>query len=196
MAQANIHPPAPGTQATQQTNTLLIVLIVVGAFIFVMIAVVGVMAALAIYGTRRYITQAKRAEAISVLEAMARGFEGCTSGALPPPTGSVEDSVSTAGLPPTTTPVPASLSAVSGMKYMSAPADWDQPAWKCMGFQMRDPQYFQYQWERSSDTTGVLRARADLDGDGAAEITLELPVSCARGGSTLRCNAAGAPMEK
>jgi hypothetical protein len=35
---------------------------------------------------------------------------------------------------------------------------------------MREPQYFRYEWLRESDAAGVVRAEADLDGDGAADL--------------------------
>ena len=65
-----------------------------------------------------------------------------------------------------------------------------------MGFAMRDPQYFQYQWERTSDTTGVAHARADLDGDGRAECDYELHLTCTRVGEGLSCTVAPNIIEK
>ena len=55
-------------------------------------------------------------------------------------------------------------------------------AFRCAGFSMREPQYFRYEWLRESDAAGVVRAEADLDGDGAAEIRLEHEVVCGASG--------------
>jgi hypothetical protein len=43
---------------------------------------------------------------------------------------------------------------------MSSTRDWETPGWDCIKFAMPDPQYFQYQWVRESDTAGVARAVA------------------------------------
>jgi len=71
---------------------------------------------------------------------------------------------------------------------MSAPSDWTSPAFTCAKFSMTTPQYFQYQWERVSAQSGVVHARADLDGDGVAEVNIEVPVRCS---ATGECEAGG-----
>lgn len=82
-------------------------------------------------------------------------------------------------LPPSTQPVPASLADVAGKKYMSSRDDWEKAGFgACIRFEWSSPQYFQYQWEKTSETGGVVHAQGDLDGDGAAETKLDVPVTC------------------
>jgi hypothetical protein len=134
----------------------------------------------AIYGIRRYIANAKQAEARASVMAIARGIveythsqDGQGSGAR------VE-------LPLSAPAVPALLSHVRGMKYQSAPSDWSG-TWQQIRFAMADPQYFQYQWDRISATKGVVRALGDLDGDGEVDVRIELPVQCIEQAQSLDC---------
>jgi hypothetical protein len=132
-----------------------------------LLAGLGVGSALAIYGVRKYIMNAKQAEAQAALVAWGDGLVRCGE--------------HDGKLPPSTTPVPASLGTLAGKKYQSSAAEWGEPAHSCAGFSMTTPQYFQYAWEQRSDDDGMLHALADLDGDGAAELTLELAVTCTAG---------------
>lgn len=147
--------------------TWLIVLIVVLAGGPV---VLGVVSALAIYGVRKYMVNAKRAEATLALAAWSKGLVACAE----------KD-----GLPLTSPAVPESLGSVSGMKYQSVPAEWSVPAFSCAGFMQTQPQYFQYQWLQQSPAEGKLVALADLNGDGTADEHFEVRVTCSAG----RCTA-------
>jgi hypothetical protein len=129
--------------------------------------IIGILAAFAIYGVRKYMVQAKRHEAVAMIEQWSKGMVACAQ----------KDGV----LPPTSSPVPSTLAAVSGCKYQSASSDWLEPAFSCSAFSMSGPQYFQYQWERTSESQGVLRALSDLNGDGRAEEAVEAQVSCSGG---------------
>jgi hypothetical protein len=148
----NEMPPTEMLERPRSTNAVVIVLLVVLAVPFG-IAVLGVGSALAIYGVRRYVFRAKTAEARVGVQALARGIAECQK--------------TMGSLPPTTSPVPASLAHVAGAKYQSAPVEWQQPAFDCAGFRVEDPQYFQYSWELELDgKSGFAVARGDLDGDG------------------------------
>jgi hypothetical protein len=137
------------------------------ALIPVALVFLGVLSALAIYGVSKYMMNAKQAEAQAALIAWGDGLAKC---------GEKEG-----GLPPSTLAVPASISAVSARKYQSSPTDWAEQAHTCAGFSMPGPQYFQYRWERRSQSTGVLHAGADLNGDGVLESQHELDVTCGAG---------------
>jgi len=127
----------------------------------------GVVSALAIYGVRKYIVNAKQAEARAALVKWGDGLVQCGE--------------SEGTLPPSTTPVPASLSEVGAKKYMSNPAEWREKAHVCAGFAMTTPQYFQYSWELRTPSDGVLNAQADWDGDGSPDVSLDVPVRCSAG---------------
>ena len=147
-------------------STAVIVLIVIAAG---GVPALGVVSALGIYGMTRYLREAKTAEGRAEATMLARGVVRCaaTQGRGGAPT-----------LPPSSAKVPASLSEVGKRKYMSTPADWSDPTFRCAGFSMGAPQYFQYEWEKRDDAGGVARATADLDGDGAPDVTIEVPVTC------------------
>ena len=133
----------------------------------VLVSALGIMSALAIYGVRKYMLNAKQGEARTALVVWANGLAACGQ--------------RDGHLPPTSTAVPASLSDVQGKMWHSAPTEWSEPAYRCAGFSMPEPQYFQYQWELSSPNEGAVRAVADLDGDGIADAALRVGVTCSAG---------------
>jgi len=133
------------------------------------VPLLGILAALSIYGVRKYIQNAKRAEGQHVVLELATLMARCAQTRA---TGGVPT------LPATAEPVPQLLSSVSGRKYMSSAGEWSGDAYTCAGFAMRDPQYFQYQWEKLSETQGRATARADLDGNSVADSEFEATVTC------------------
>ncbi len=158
--------------AEKKSNTLKIVLIGVAVVFVLVIGIVGVLAAVGIFGARSYISKAKASEGKAGVSQLARGIASCAQ---------KETTEGPVGLPASTPWVPARASDVSGKKYQSAPTDWNQPGFKCAGFSMMMPQYFQYRWERDSKNSGRARAQADFDGDGVLEVKLEAKVNCSAG---------------
>lgn len=150
---------------------VLIVLAVAGP------VVLGILSALAIYGVRKYIQTAKVAEASAALQAFGTGMVAC---------GEKQGT-----LPPTTAKVPAAVPAAA--KYQSAPGDWADEGFTCASFALGTPQYFQYQWVQASSSQGVLRALADLNGDGTVEEAYEVAVTCNGGRCTASAPAQAAP---
>ena len=147
-----------------------IVLVVIAIAVPIVVAVVGVMAVLAIYGVRRYLVQAKTAEARAATTQLARGMVACAE--------------ASGALPRTSAPVPPDVPR--GAKYQSAPADWTDPAFACAHFSMMSPQYFRYQWVATSGTSATARAEGDLNATGKTATTVEVDVECTRG-ATLSC---------
>jgi hypothetical protein len=160
-------PPSPPSPQNS-SKTVVIIAVVVG-LLFAAVFVVGVLAAFAIAGMRKYLMNAKEAEGRATATAIAVHVVQCAE---------TESPASATGLPTTTAPIPASLDAVANKKYMSAPSEWASPGWDCIKFQMTTPQYFQYQWVRNSPTEGTVRAQCDLDGDHRPDVTFEVPVTC------------------
>jgi hypothetical protein len=119
-----------------------------------------VFAVLAIYGARKYLVKAKTAEARSALAEIARD----AASTYDPHRGFC---------PSAPHPVPPDRSSLSGAKYQSVPADWEDgrtpgEGFGCLKFSLQVPQYYQYSYR----TTGAGRtafeatARGDLNGDG------------------------------
>jgi type IV pilus assembly protein PilA len=125
--------------------------------LMIVVAIIGVLAALAIYGVRKYLLNAKTAEA----------KEGMPSTTL---TLNASAGITHRLCPPAAL-VPTSKDSIKGQKWQSSPANWTGTGWNCLKFSMKDPQYFQYQYY-SSGTTGtasetfVVNAHGDLNGDG------------------------------
>ena len=120
-----------------------------------LIAFIGILAVLAIFGVRKYIVAAKQVEARNSLQAIGvrataayeRDHKLCASATAPVPEG-----------------VPR------GMKYQSATADWardegQHAGFSCLQFEMLTPQYYQYDYEAAA-TSFIATARGDLNADG------------------------------
>jgi type IV pilus assembly protein PilA len=136
--------------------------------LMIVVAIVGVLAVLAIYGVRKYIANSKTAEARNSLGEIkndqASAFERETGGTTVLAAGSSTTllrSLCGNGANVPSTGVPASS------KYQSAKGDWaDGAGWQCLKFSLEQPQYFQYQFSSGGGTTSyVAMARGDLNGD-------------------------------
>jgi hypothetical protein len=159
------------------TKTLLISLAMVGPFS----GVAGVR--MGMNSLRDYMAAAKQFEARKALPLIAHDVVAYVNSEIDPITGR------RAGLPPNAEPVPKSLSQVKGIRYMSSPNDWSG-TWHDIHYSMPDPQYFQYHWQRTSAAQGVVRAVADLNGDGSADAQLELSVQCSESANGPSCQVA------
>lgn len=157
-------------------SPIVIVLIVIGGILVLGVVGVGVMAAIGIFGARKYISNAKSIEGKMEVTRLAAGIVSCSA--------TQQAEKGSVSLPDSAPPVPGALSDVGGKKYMSSPAEWSAATYTCASFSMSGPQYFQYEWQKVSATEGNAFARADLDGDGKAEVVYELPVTCTTTGCT------------
>lgn len=94
-------------------------------------------------------------------------------------------------LPDSSPKVPADMALVAGKTYASTAADWQPHGYSCGEFSMKDPQAFQYEWERKDELSGTTRARADFNGDGIIEATFEQEILCTKSDGKLRCRPGG-----
>jgi type IV pilus assembly protein PilA len=138
--------------------------------LMIVVAIIGVLAALAIYGVRKYLTNAKTAEARTAIGRIAHDASSAwdreqMSGIAPVTPGSSSNDISHK-LCVTGAPVPTDISSVSNKKYQSSPGDWKAGGWPCLRFTMDGPQYFQYEYI-ATDTTFSAQAHGDLNGNGA-----------------------------
>jgi type IV pilus assembly protein PilA len=153
----------------------------------IVVAIVGVLAALAIYGVRRYLFSAKTAEVRNAVGQMAKDSstaysrENTDPGLIP--TGESSATVSHRLCGSAAAAVPDDIGKVKGRKYQSSPADWntgDQVnGWRCLKFSVADPQYYQYNYT-STGTPGAADNKfqaigmGDLNGDGTAFSTFRM----------------------
>jgi type IV pilus assembly protein PilA len=145
--------------------------------LMIVVAIVGILAALAIYGVRKYMTNAKTAEAKNSLGQLAKDAstafdrEKMDGTLLPAGNSTAVSNLLCASAGAT---VPASKDSIKGKKYQSNPTEWDvgtdKTGWKCLKFTMGAPQYFMYGYAETG-TAGdgdkfFATAEGDLDGDG------------------------------
>jgi type IV pilus assembly protein PilA len=145
--------------------------------LMIVVAIVGVLAALAIYGVKKYLLNAKTAEAKNSLGQIARDAKAAFERE------SIQASLLNAGTSTpvvnnlctsASAPIPTSISSVQGRKYQSNPAEWIVDGnvlgkgYSCLKFGMSDPQYYMYTYTGTSGPNGVFTAMAngDLDGNG------------------------------
>jgi type IV pilus assembly protein PilA len=141
--------------------------------LMIVVAIIGVLAALAIYGVRKYLLNAKTAEARSALGRISKdassAFDRERMVGTAMTLGSVRAATNqlcvSAG-----NKVPATAASIKGQKYQSDPQNWDDGAgWACLRYTMQDPQYFMYNYTATG--TGAVgatfdaTAEGDLDGD-------------------------------
>jgi type IV pilus assembly protein PilA len=151
--------------------------------LMIVVAIVGILAVLAIYGVRKYIANAKTAEARNSLgqisKDVAAAFEKESMPGTIIATGQSAD-ISRKLCVGATKSVPDTMSKVKGEKYQSDPSDWlggsgnpDAKAnigFACLKFSMDQPQYFMYTYSAtvtgSSGDQFTAMANGDLNGDG------------------------------
>ena len=158
--------------------------------LMIVVAIVGILAALAIYGVSKYMKSSKTAEARNSLgqiskDASAAFVRERMSGAilLPAATADVANKLCNKAA----NTIPALPASIQGKKYQSSnkqgtgaantgAEDWEigdaATGWKCLRFSMSEPQYFMYGYAAPGTSTGVdgeiftASAQGDLDADG------------------------------
>lgn len=174
--------PADPSQPKSSVPVWLI-LIIVG--IPAAIAAIGVVAALGIYGVRKYLVAAKSAEAKAEIGRMTKDAIAAYEMETELPDGTMGHRL----CPSASKSVPENLSDVGGKRYMSSPGEWtaDGPdkGFACLRFSISTPQYYMYSYEATgtgaSGDSFTARANGDLNGDGLAS-TFELSGTIDSGG--------------
>ena len=156
--------------------------------LMIVIAIIGVLAALAVYGIRTYLASARTAEAkanVGAISGLASGvFEREFAAAELIASNSGESQASSNFLCGSANPVPATVPA--GVKYQpnnAVGADFHTGSsvggWLCLGYTMSTPIYYQYSYIRGGAYISAAlggpdpgnegfeaAAVGDLDGDG------------------------------
>lgn len=149
--------------------------------LMIVVAIVGVLAVLAVYGVRKYIANAKTAEARNSLGQIGKdsvtAFEGERMSSAVLAEGTATEvtrsmcQTGTAG-----TGVPATITNIDGKKYQSTKLDWSPATdvqnnygWPCLKFEMTAPQYYQYKYVATGTSNNgdsfVASATGNLNGD-------------------------------
>jgi type IV pilus assembly protein PilA len=152
--------------------------------LMIVVAIIGILAALAIYGVKHYITNAKTAEARNSIGQMGKDAitaysrEGMAATVLALGNSTA---VSNRLCSSSSHTVPAALSSVAAKKYQSSPSEWSEgtsdtsqyDGWNCVKFSMNDPQYYMYGYTGPATASAgadqavfTCTAQGDLDGDG------------------------------
>jgi type IV pilus assembly protein PilA len=141
--------------------------------LMIVVAIIGILAALAIYGVRKYMTNAKTGEVKTALGRMAKDASGAYNREKLSTTAVMANNA-VAGVSNTlclsaAATVPASDDSIKGQKYQSAASEWDATdavtGWQCLKFSLSEPQYFMYSYTRSSATAFQAKGQGDLDAD-------------------------------
>jgi type IV pilus assembly protein PilA len=145
--------------------------------LMIVVAIVGILSVLAIYGVRKYVANAKTAEARNSLGQIAKDAatavereKGNNSLVAPGSTSSLMRAFCGAA----TTTIPSGKGSIAGQKYQSTSAEWTGGSpvagWMCLKFVMDEPQYFMYGYGpvNTDPAAGGFTATAngDLNGDG------------------------------
>lgn len=133
--------------------------------LMIVVAILGILAAVAIPAFVRYLRRSKTTEAVDKLaylfrqssvyitaERVGRGMGGAVLAVQFP---------STQALTPATVP--------AGVRTLTPAASWDTPTWQALSFAISDPHYYAYAYDSAGTGTSAqftARAVGDLDGDG------------------------------
>jgi prepilin-type N-terminal cleavage/methylation domain-containing protein len=145
--------------------------------LMIVVAIVGVLSTLAIQGVRRYVANARSAEARGAIGGLARCAVTAYDRDLSTVGGVLAAGATHAGPAKSfgasaSNTVPASLTSVRALKYQSAPAEWltgdANSGWLCLKFNVSSPQAYMYGYLATSGPDGAFTASAqgDLNGDG------------------------------
>jgi type IV pilus assembly protein PilA len=144
--------------------------------LMIVVAIIGVLAVLAVYGVRKYLANAKTAEARNSLGQLAKDAasavereKGTTAILAVGATSTLMRSFCGSS-----TQIPTSVSSIQGQKYQSNKTEWNAgdavTGWNCLKFSLEEPQYYAYTYNATgtdANTGGfVAQAYGDLNGDG------------------------------
>jgi type IV pilus assembly protein PilA len=134
--------------------------------LMIVVAIIGILAAVAIPAFMRYVAKSKTTEAV---QSLRRLYEGSRSYYM-----DIGTQQGTAGqialqFPATEVITPAtSCCANAGHKCPPNPTVWDSNTWNALHFDLPDPHYYRYEYVSSgteTDATFTARAVGDLDCD-------------------------------
>jgi type IV pilus assembly protein PilA len=141
--------------------------------LMIVVAIIGVLAVLAIYGVRKYIANAKSAEARNSLGQIAKDAATAVErekGSTAIVATGAQSSLMRAFCASAAANVPTAVPAAQ--KYQSQAADWNAGSgtagWQCLKFSLEEPQYYMYGYTSGDNSafTGNFTATANGDLNG------------------------------
>ena len=154
--------------------------------LMIVVAIIGVLAVLAIYGVRKYIANSKTAEARASLGAISKAavahWDAESSGTAVVADGTANTTNAHALCDSAAGKVPTAMASVANRKYQSSAGDWSAggattppTGWACLKFEMTGAQYYSYGYTAVTPTlpTGAqftATAEGDLDGNGVTSV--------------------------
>src|ERR1019366_212656 len=151
--------------------------------LMIVVAIVGILAVLATYGVRKYLANAKTAEARNSIGRIAKDEAAAYERES---TGTTVLAVKTTAamsrrlcLSASAT-VPAASTSIQGKKYQSTAKEWNADAagnsgFACLKFSMDAPQYYMYSYTMTGSGSNIGdsftgAAQGDLNGDGVLSL--------------------------
>jgi len=141
--------------------------------LMIVVAIIGILAALAIYGVRRYLQSAKTSEAKNSIGAISRGavsaYERETTTKEQVAEGGVATAFSHDICGGSLTRVPDTMAEVKGKKYQPSTVsatDFETgdatSGWKCLKFTITSPIYFSYGYQANNLSGGPVGVAPDV----------------------------------
>jgi type IV pilus assembly protein PilA len=130
--------------------------------LMIVVAIIGILAAVAIPSFMKYIRRSKTSEAAMNLRKMYDGAFAYYVGEHADSSGAIQNRQFPTGAGPT--PVSPPL----GIKYQSQPTEWKSGGWAALDFMVADPQYYSYTFTSSgifTSATASMIAEGDLNGN-------------------------------
>jgi type IV pilus assembly protein PilA len=135
--------------------------------LMIVVAIVGILAVLAIYGVRKYLASAKTAEARTQIGLMSKDAVAAYERESSP--GAVMQAGGAAAIShalcPTAAVNPAAIPQASKVQPIATLWNTD-PGWSCLKFTIDTPVYYQYSYLNNNGTAFTCQAQGDLNGDG------------------------------
>lgn len=172
--------------------------------LMIVVVIIGILAALAIYGVQKYVSNSKTAEARSMLGRISKdqlnAYEGESMASVVLTFGGTQGVARRICGAATAVPVginstPTSVALIKGKKWQPSPADWATGSrdvgWQCLKFAITTPLYYGYGMDAAQATVPaavgdnfLAFAVGDLDGD-------SVPSMLTLGGEVLDSGTAG-----
>ncbi len=134
--------------------------------LMIVVAILGILAAVAIPSMIKYLRRAKTTEAVDKLSYLYRNSGTYATGER------VTRGLSGAALQPqfpvTQAVTPATIAA--GVRVLDPAGTWDTATWQALDFSIADPHYYSFEYTSTGVGTAAqftARANGDLDGDGS-----------------------------